>query len=166
MFPLDIGELFVHPPEHPLPEAVGVNQRGVFIRHRHLRVAVRAGILEGVAANSLDPLIGIHVLLNGHLVGRPLFEVASHPDINALGVLADHDKIDGHFLFERTKPAVEQGRGPKIHKKIEFPAKPHEQIPAIDARRNPRIVARAPEEDRIVLLGHIAHQGRHILGKR
>ena len=80
--------------EDAVPELVRVPHGVRLVGHVHARSPVRLRVLEGRADDALDALARVHVLVDGDLVGRAALELAADADVDALGVLAEHDEVD------------------------------------------------------------------------
>ena len=85
--------------KHARPQLVRVPHRVRLVGHVHARLARALRVLEGCDDDALDPLAGIDVLVDGDLVGRSARELAADVDVDALGVLAEHDEVDLSLVF-------------------------------------------------------------------
>src|SRR5580698_5658724 len=79
--------------EDALPEIVSEGHRVVLVAHADALKIAGGGVLEGVADDAFDALAGIHVFLDGDLVGRVLFEEAANADVEAFRVFAKDDEL-------------------------------------------------------------------------
>src|SRR6267143_634555 len=96
----DLGILFAYFLEYTLPQAPGVGHGVGLVAHEHTlaRAAVpllmALAILKSVADHALHAFAGVDVLLHRDLIERAWLEDAACAHIDALSVLAHHDKID------------------------------------------------------------------------
>ena len=72
-----------------------------------------AAICERVPDDPVHALVGVDLFLDRHLVRRARLEPAADADVDALGVLAEHDEVDvlASAVLERRQPIV-QAAGP------------------------------------------------------
>ena len=80
------------------------------------------GVLERVAHDPVNTLVGIHLFLYRHLIVCTGLEPAADADVQAFGVFPEHDEIDVRdaAVFQRTQPVVEQPDGPVVDVQIEL----------------------------------------------
>ncbi len=64
------------------------------VGHAHLASARLSRELEGVPDDAMHTLVGVHLFLDRDLVVGSRLEAAADADIEALGVLAEHDEVD------------------------------------------------------------------------
>ncbi len=145
---LDLGE-------HPAPQAVRVRQRVRLVAHRHPMPAALDRVLESRPHDALDALVGVQVLVDRHLVGRPALEAPPDIHIGALGVLAKDDDVDGALDavrpgLERAEVRVQQLDRAQVDVQVEAEAEAEQDVPRVLVARNAGIAERA-EEDRVGL---------------
>src|SRR5690606_8657585 len=144
--------------EDAAPQVAGVWHGVRLVGERDLAAAGGAGVLERGAHDALDALARVDVLLDGDLVRRPALEVAAHPRVHALGVLADDDDVHvlGRHVTERRECRVEEADGPQVHVQVEVEAQAEQDLARVAVVRDARIAERA-EEDRVVVGPEIVH---------
>src|ERR1700678_806993 len=85
--------------EDTLPQSAGMGHRVRLVTHENalaggaVELGVALTILEGVADDALPTFAGVDVLLNRDFIRRALLENPAGIGVDALGVLADDDKI-------------------------------------------------------------------------
>ena len=79
--------------EHPLPQGMAVGHGVALVGHAQPPAAVRFRVLERVAHDPVDALVGIDLFLNRDFVGSAGLEPAADANVEALGVLAEDDEV-------------------------------------------------------------------------
>src|SRR5690606_8758649 len=155
---LDLGILGRDLGEDAAPQVAGVRHGVRLVGERDLAAAGRARVLERGAHDALDALARVDVLLDGDLVRRAALEVAAHPRVDALGVLADDDDVHvlGRHVTQRRESRVEEADGPQVHVQVEVEAQAEQDRARVAVVRDARIAERA-EEDRVVIGPEILH---------
>src|SRR3954470_7952774 len=150
---LDAGILRRQFAEHALPQRVPLRHRVAFVDHAHAAAAVRARELEGVADNAVYTLVGVQLLLNRHFVFGAGLEAAADADVEALGILAEHDEVDRlrRLPLQRAQSFVEQLHWTVVDVEIEFEPRAEQDVTRVPVVGNPRIAERA-DEDRVELV--------------
>jgi hypothetical protein len=125
-------------------------------------LAARRRPFESGTHDALDPLAGVHVLADCHLVARASLELAAHPDVRALGVLAKDDEVDVLRAagLERDEAIGQRANGADVGVEVEAEAEPEEDVAGVLQAGDAR-VAESAEEDGAGLRGDaIADVGR------
>ena len=147
---LDLGVLGSDLCEDPLPDVVAEAQRVGLVRHGHARATVLPRVLERRSNDPLDTLACVDVFLDRDLVGGAFLEDASHPDVEAFGVLAEDDEVDVLSLEipERAKTVVEATNRPQVHEQVEPEPGAEQDVAGMAHVRYARIAQRT-HEDRV-----------------
>ena len=128
-----------------------------------LRQAVRLRELEGVADDPVHALEGVQLFLDRDFVVGAGLEAAADADVEALGVLAEHDEVDvlRPAVLQRAQPLVEQPDRPVVDVEIELEARAEQDVARVPVVGHARIAERA-DEDRVELVAqHRVAVGRH-----
>ena len=100
--------------------------------------------------DAVDASIRVHLFLDRHFVLGPCAKAAARADIQAFGVLAEHDEVDvaPAAVLQRTETIVEQTDRAIVHVQIELEPRPQEDVARVAIVGHARIAERA-DEDRV-----------------
>jgi len=107
------------------PEFVPVGERIGFVAHADAAEFMFTGVLESVANDSLHSPAGIDVFLHGDLVRGAALKLSSHANVEAFGILAEHDKVDiacGPAIAQRGQRRIDEFDRAKVHVEVELGA--------------------------------------------
>ena len=109
-------------------------------------------MLERVPNDPMDPLVGVDLLLNGHLIVSTGFEPPTHAGVEPFGVFAEHHEVHilNRSILEGTQSLVEQAHGTVIDVEIERHPGAKQDVARVSAVGHSR-VAKGPDQDGIVL---------------
>jgi hypothetical protein len=111
-----------------------------FVAHEHAaaRRAIEFGVLlaiiKCVANDALNALTGIDVFLDRDFIGSSLLEDSARIGVDALRVLADHNKIHvlGLNAFQRTERFVQQTHRAHVRVKVHLEAHAEQDLFGMD----------------------------------
>ena len=115
-----------------------------------LRQPVRLRELERVPDDAVHALVGVDLFLDRDLVVGAGLEAAADADVDAFGVLAEHDEVDvaSAAVLQRAEPLVEQPHRPVVDVEIELEARAEQDVARVAVVGHARIAERA-DEDRV-----------------
>ena len=127
------------------------------VAHGHKRAAVCPSPLERRSDDALDTFPSVHVL------GDVFVAIdATAPEIDALGVLANDDEVDGVVGAKGGQIRMQQSNRSEIDVQIESKPQAQQDVPRVLVARHSRIAQRA-HEDRVHVVPHVVEGD---LGKR
>ena len=158
------GILRRHFLEHALPQRVALLHGVALVGHADLGVAVGLRELERMADDAVHALVGVDLFLDRDFVVGAGLEAAADADVDAFGVLAEHDEVDvlPAAILERAQAIVEQPHRAVVHVEIELEAGAEQDVARVAVVGDARIAERA-DEDRVELAQHLVAVGRQRL---
>ena len=160
---LHAGVLRRHFLEDTLPQGMTLGHRVALVRHAHAAPAGRLRELEGVLHDPVHALVRIQLFLNRHFIVGPGLEASADPDIQALGILAEHDEVHVRHrpILQRTEPRVEQLDRPVVDVEIELEPNAEQDVARVPVVGHAWITERADEDRVEVVAQHRVAVGRH-----
>src|SRR6266852_4667171 len=145
---IDVRVFLADELENPLPEVVRKGHGVGLVAHADAFQAVPAGVFERVADDALDAFERIHILLNGDLVQRVLFEEPANANIKSLGVFAENHETNVFFgaIAQRSEALVKQFDGSGVDIEVQLEAKAQQDIGGMLIRRHAGIAKRAEKD--------------------
>ena len=108
----------------------------------------------------MHALVGVDLFLDRNLVVGAGLEAPADADVDAFGVLAEHDEVDvlPPAILQRAEAIVEQPHRPVVDVEIELEARAEQDVARVTVVGDARIAERA-DEDRVELAQHLVAVG-------
>src|SRR3970040_2095969 len=126
----------------PVSEDIGL------IGHAESPVALSPGVFKSVAQDALDPLAGIDIFLDGHLIGGALLEISAHTHVEPLGVFTENNEVNVALVAasQGRQAFVEEFDRAKIDVEIELETHSEEDISGVLHGRDARVAEGADKD--------------------
>src|SRR6266478_927809 len=154
---VDVRVLLADFLEDSLPEVVCKGHGIGFVAHAHALQAIPTRVFERVADDALDPFAGVHVLLNGNLVGGAFLKEPANAHVQPFRVLSDDHQANVFFgaIAQWRQPVVEQFNRSSVDVKIKLEAQAQKDIGGMLIGGDARVAQRAKENGVKLVAQHL-----------